>query len=364
MKREYFLACALAIGLLVAGCASPPPKEKPKPVEVPKPVIDISADLARIQKYKRESHDQVTKHALQASSLHESSVDSLASYLAPKEYSDLDRAWSIYVWMADRIAYDVPAYLSGHFRNQSVKPEDVLRKRMSVCDGFAGLFSSLAKQAGLEVVIVEGFAKAYGVKPGEIFKMTNHAWVMLKVGHVWQVVDPTWGAGFVHEDTYYKQIDQDYFLAPVDDLKFTHWPHDEKWRQTIGLRLTKSQFETQPSVDPGLFRAGVSGAEISWVIAEPAYDGLVAVYEQNHKGLRVISIPLQRKLQSSKMYRFALESTAFEEISFMNGSAIHSMTRNGSLFETQYQPAPGSLLITGRSTTGGRPSGLFRYEVE
>lgn len=363
MKLNLFVPVAFAAMLLVVGCATPR-KEAKAPVEPPPRAVVVVDDALRVRNYREANNEPVIKHALDAPKAVEASIDSLSSYLAPKGFSDLDRAWSIFVWMGDRIAYDEHAYLSGLFRNANVTAEEVLRNRQTVCDGFVKLYIALAKRAGLEVMTTEGYAKAYGVKPGEVFTVPNHAWIMLKVGQTWQQVDPTWGAGFVFDGKYTKQLDPDYFLGQMEELKFTHWPLDESVRRNLAFRLTKAQFEVQPTVDPGLFRAGVKGHQISEVIQQGDFKGLVSVFEQNHRGLRVVNMPLTARLHSQKSYKFQFDASAFDEVVLMYDGGIYRLERNGTTFSGELNPVAGSLLVAGRPTTGGRLSGLFQYAVE
>lgn len=363
MRFKLLIPVTIFAIVLVSGCATPRKEMKP-PVEVaPIPVVTVD-DVLRVRKYKEASNNHVIKHAVEASRSAEASIESLSNYLAPRDFSDLDRAFSIFVWMGDRIAYDEHAYLSGQFRAVNVTAEEVLRNRQTVCDGFTKLYMALAKRAGLEVMTTEGYAKAYGVKAGEVFSTPNHSWLMLKVGQTWQQIDPTWGAGYIFEGKYTKQLDPDYFLGQMEELKFTHWPLDEHVRKNLAFRLTKAQFESQPAVDPGLFRAGVKGHEVSEVIAQPDFKGLVSVFEQNHRGLRVINIPLSARLQSKKSYQFQLDASAFEEVVLMHDGGIYRLERSGNVFAGELKPSAGSLLMAGRPSSGGRLSGLFQYTVD
>jgi hypothetical protein len=311
-----------------------------------------------------EGSPAVTSYALAAPRAAEATVANLAAYLASPSMSPIDRAWSIFVWIGDRIHYDVDAYLSGNVRDEAVTAEDVLKKRVTVCDGFAALYAALARAAGLEVQIVHGYAKAYGVKTHEVFEKSNHAWILLKLDGKWHTVDPTWGAGFVRDDAYTKQRDTVYFYGQPEELQFTHWPVDASARSTMGLGMAKHEFEAQPRVDPGLFRAGIRGGAIKAAIAEPGHTGLVTVYEQNHRGLKAHSIPLGEKLKAGHTYRIAIEAPAFESVGVMHDGGMQNLAKRGDHFEGTVTPPPGSLLISGRPKEGGRLSGLFQYTVE
>lgn len=321
-------------------------------------VIGVSAVHAA------EGRPDITRHALAASRSVEQSIAVLADYLAPARFSPADKAWSIFIWIGDRIAYDVDAYLRGQARDTTITADDVLRRRTAVCDGFAALFSAIASAAGLEVTTIQGYAKAYGVAEFSAFSTPNHAWNMVSIDGRWHLIDPTWGAGHVFQDRYAKQLDTVYFLGQIEELKFTHWPIDANWRQMMGFTLSKSQFEAQPGIDPGLFRAGVRGSDISAAIAEPRYAGLVTVFEQNHRGLKVQSIPLAQRLRSDQRYRFQMRADAFDEVVVMNAGTTTVLDGKNGWIDAEFRPAAGSMLVAGRPRDGGRLSGLFQYTVE
>ena len=314
--------------------------------------------------YAGEGRLEVTRHSLSAPTSAEQSVASLANYLAPASYSPGDRAWAIFVWIGDRITYDIDAYLRGRYRDEKVTAEEVLMRRISVCDGFAALFSALARATGLEVATVQGYAKAYGVQEKTEFTTPNHAWNAVSISGSWHVIDPTWGAGYVFQDRYNKQLDSLYFLSKPEELKFTHWPVDAKWRQAIGIYLSKAQFEVQPRIDPGLFRAGVKGVDISAAIDEPGYRGLVTVFEQNHHGLKTQFIPLSQYLQAGRPYRIRILASEFEEIVVMNSGEAKPLYSADGIFDGEFRPSPGSVLIGGRPKNGSRLTGLFQYIAE
>jgi hypothetical protein len=139
---------------------------------------------------------------------------------------------------------------------------------------------------------------------------------------------------------------------------------DASWRQTIGLKLRKDEFEAQPRVDPGLFRAGVKGDAVSAAIGQPGYRGLVTVFEQNHRGLVVHSIPLSQFLQAGQPYFFRMLASNFEEVVIMNGDRVVVLAVRDGEVRDDFLPMPGSLLVAGRPKENGRLTGLFQYTVE
>ena len=323
-----------------------------------------AAMLLSCQADAADGRADVARHALAAPPAVEQSLAGLGSYLAHPSFAPADRAWAIFVWIGDRITYDIEAYLRGNVRDFGITADEVLKRRITVCDGYSMLFEALARAAGLEVVIVSGYAKAYGVPEYSKFTAENHAWNLVRLDGRWQTIDPTWGAGYAFQDRYVRQRDTVYFVAQADEIKFTHWPVEAWWRQAMELNLTKSEFEALPNVDPGLFRAGVSGNAISMTVAAPGYAGLVTVFEQNHHGLKVKSMPLAQRLRAGQPYRFQLQAENFDEIVVMNGGGAVALAGSNGMVDGEFRPTAGSMLVAGRPKGGGRLTGLFQYTVD
>lgn len=307
---------------------------------------------------------ELERHALAAPVAAESSVPALAAYLVSNANTDADKAWVIFRWIGDRVSYDIDAYLAGRMRDANATAEQVLARRTSICDGYAVLFRDLARNAGLEVTKLSGYAKAYGVPADTVFANENHAWNLVRIQGVWRIVDPTWGAGYINGDRYKKKLDPLYFFAEPQQIKFTHWSQDATWRGVAVAGIAKAEFETMPQVDPGLFHAGVSGEALSAAAQTPGFREFVHVFEQNHQDLVLLEAPLVAHLRAGAEYRLRYRSDAFEEIVAIHDGKWERLTRAGNIFEANIRPGPGNILITGRPKSTGRPTSLFEYTVE
>ena len=311
-----------------------------------------------------EGSKELERHALAAPAAAEASIPALSAYLVGPATNESDKAWVIFRWIGDRVSYDIEAYLAGRMRDADLSAEQVLARRTSVCDGYAVLFRELARQSGLEVVKLSGYAKAYGVPANEVFTSENHAWNLVRINGTWRIVDPTWGAGYINGDLYKKKLDPLYFFAEPQQIKFTHWSQDAAWHGVAVAGISKAQFETMAQVDPGLFRAGVSGEALSAAAQAPGFREFVHVFEQNHQDLVLLEAPLAEHLQAGAAYRLRYRSDAFEEIVAIHDGKWERLTRTGNIFEATIRPGPGNILITGRPKSTGRPTSLFEYSVE
>ncbi|PSM48468.1 hypothetical protein C7Y66_14235 [Chroococcidiopsis sp. CCALA 051] len=181
------------------------------------------------------------------------SVFELASLLSPYTKTEAEKARIIYSWITYNIAYDVSAYLSGNYGDLS--PPEILKTRKGVCSGFANLYEALAKAMGLDVAVVDGYAKGYGYVVGNTTEI-NHAWNAVQINHKWYLLDSTWGAGNVNSGQFNQQFNPYYFATPPQQFILDHFPTKREW-QLLETEYTKQQFETTPEISPEFFKDGL-----------------------------------------------------------------------------------------------------------
>jgi Transglutaminase-like superfamily len=266
MRVEHWLL----LGLLLAppGCvpdrapdrgAPPPAREAAQPLAAP------AADAAPVARLAARDFAAIDRHALRAPPAAERSLDALAAYLQAPARDDVDRARAAYRWIADRIAYDARAYFAGRLRETRRAPEDVLRHRVAVCDGYAALFEALARRMGLEAVTVSGYAKGLAYRPGSavggMAGPPDHAWNAVRLGGGWALLDAAWGAGTLDRDAhaFRPQFEAHFFLTPPGQFIYRHLPEDARW-QLLAQPLTAQAFAALPVPGAAFFRDGLSFA--------------------------------------------------------------------------------------------------------
>ena len=218
-------------------------------------------------------YSKIDRHALAAPPSVTNSIQSLSDYLTQPARSDTEKARAIFRWMTANITYDTEGYFSGNCETTSA--EGTLKSRKSVCAGYGNLFEALAASAGLEVVVIPGYAKGTGYVPGQtIPSESNHDWNAVKIGGRWQLIDATWGAGHLEGRTFIQEFDDHYFLTPPEEFGFDHFPEDPKW-QLLDQPLTMAEFGVKPKVWSDFFRCGISFASHSNVNIEA--DGEVTI---------------------------------------------------------------------------------------
>lgn len=189
-----------------------------------------NARVAQLDRYALNTPPGVT-HSIQA----------LSAYLTKPAKNDWEKARLIYRWITANISYNTVALFSGNYGVQNA--ESTLYERQAVCEGYAALFNSLAKKAGLESVVISGYAKGYGYSPGQRLTQTpNHSWNAVKINGTWRLIDSTWGAGHLGESgKFIRKYVEHFFLTPPDEFIYDHFPKDEKW-QLLSHPLSKEEY--------------------------------------------------------------------------------------------------------------------------
>jgi hypothetical protein len=158
----------------------------------------------------------------------------LANQLTAPFPSPTDKARAIFTWLHYNISYDVDAFFNN--RVQPSTPQKTLETGLAVCEGYAGLFVTLASHAGLEAIVIGGHGKGFGhaqLAPGAPLPpfSTGHAWNAVRIdGGQWKLIDPCWGAGAVQGTgmPYIQRFDPTNFTKPNDEFGLTHFPANKE----------------------------------------------------------------------------------------------------------------------------------------
>lgn len=307
---------------------------------------------------------QIDAHALAAPADVEISPQRLVRYLVHAARTDAEKARAIFRWIADRIDYDLNAYFSGAL--EKTDSSDVLTRRSAVCDGYATLFEQLARQAGLEVVSIAGYAKAYAYFAGKAIDKPNHAWNAVRIEGQWRLIDATWGAGYVRDGHYVKALTEAFFLAPPEQMMFSHFPQDERWQlQSIG-NLSKREFEALPTLEPAFFHTGIAGEQVWQALQTPGFSGtFVRTFDMPYRLVRVQQAPLSYQLGVNQPHSFLIQTTAFEKMAVLHNEQWTEMPKQDDLFSVRFTPATnGSLMVLGKKPGVMNYTAILSYIVE
>ena len=231
----------------IAGDTTRPDDREPKPTEPTKPKV-TPEDL-----YRRDGWPSApTLHPIVTSlpAAAETSIESVARYVVEHEPDPVQRVKALHDYVADRVAYDVPALRTRNFPPQDAK--SVFERRTAVCAGSAALLAELGRAAGIEIVVVVGD----GRDSDGLFDGTGHAWNAFNLSGRWYLADATWDAGYVEGDAFVKQYETSYFMTPPEVFVTTHMPEDPKW-QLLATPLSQGDFIRQPHLKPTFSSLGL-----------------------------------------------------------------------------------------------------------
>lgn len=308
------------------------------------------------------NNEALDRHALTAPSTVEKSVESLAAYLVKPAKNDRDKARLIYRWITDRIAYDTEAVFSG--KRADKRPQAVLQNRKAVCEGYAGLFYWLCREAGLDVATVIGHTKETVRPPGQEFPPPDHSWNAVKLDDCWHLVEPTWGAGALQGNKFKKGYREYFFLTPPEEFIFTHFPVESRW-QLLPTPVSQEEFKRWPRVPVRFFDLGFTAKEVGLKVQEKGFTEFVQVFDPPGPKILVRTAPLERTLRNGSKYRFRIETVAFEEMSIFNAGKLSSIPRkaDGS-FDTELVARKGDLRVTGWFVGSKNNESILRYKVD
>ncbi len=171
----------------------------------------------------------------------------LAYNLTSKLTTDVEKFRAIYSWVCTNIESDY--YFSQKniskrkkHQNDSIKLiqwnetfkdntfEKLLKKRKTICTGYAYLIKELANLSDIECEIINGF----GITENRINSKThfpNHSWNAVKLNNKWYLCDATWSAGLFNLETktFDFKYNDGYFLSEPELFSKNHFPLDKSW---------------------------------------------------------------------------------------------------------------------------------------
>ena len=171
------------------------------------------------------------------------STDSLAKKLTEPYRTELEKVRSIFSWITGHVSYDINIYNPG--RRMSINYSDqadtlaswksademvadqVMKRRVAVCDGYARLFKTLCIYSGIPCEVITGYAR--GDRSSSRFR-SNHSWNAVFVDSSWHLIDVTWASGYIdYADDYVQKRDEMYFFPVPKQFARDHYPEDLKW---------------------------------------------------------------------------------------------------------------------------------------
>jgi len=193
---------------------------------------------------QNKDYDRLFKYAKNTPKYKSKNIQSLSKYLIKGTKSKKELAELIYYWISLNIDYDVVSFQ--HNININVSAENTFKNKKSVCAGYANLYKTLCDKVGLECNVINGYAKGYGYDSGIIFNV-NHSWNVVKIKNKWELIDATWGAGYVEMQNdslvFIRELNLRYLFDNPEDFILDHFPEDPKW-QLLKKRITIEDYNS------------------------------------------------------------------------------------------------------------------------
>jgi len=154
------------------------------------------------------------------------STQDIANFIDTHFDEDIEQLSAIFTWLTHNITYDL-----GEQRDYLPADElesyilETLKQRKGICQAYAEVFHDICQKLSIPSQVVSGFAIAEEDKTP-----VSHAWIAAYESSSWKLFDATFGAGYVMEGKYFKEIDSVYFNADPDFLIQSHYPFDPMWQ--------------------------------------------------------------------------------------------------------------------------------------
>jgi transglutaminase-like putative cysteine protease len=223
----------------------PPPVRLPPPPPEPEPEQEVHERIdemhsrseqlnnvvaeERSRCLKCRDFSQIDAHAAFFPRQNVSSLQTLAHALTSPFPSETEKARAIFTWLHHNIAYDTAAFFSGQLT--AATAESTLRSGLAVCEGYAGLYETLASLAGLDCIKISGHGKGVSHVPflpgAPIPNMaSNHAWNAILMDGEWRLIDACWGSGALQGRVYVKGFNPSWFTCTSVEFAKRHFPAD------------------------------------------------------------------------------------------------------------------------------------------
>lgn len=247
--------------------------------------------------------EQIDRHARSAPARVTGSVDKLTAYLSQSASNDLEKVRSFYVWIAEHIAYDVQTFR--HYRPgryQTVTPDEVLRQRKAVCQGYSELFQAMCQRANIPCYVVPGYSKGIN-RANRDFRRGDHAWNVVKIDGQWYPLDATWGSGGLNDQLkFVRAFNEAYFLTDPKVFVLDHLPLDPMW-QLMDCPVNLAAFAAGEEAIRRKLAGSTQGCE--------AFAASINKYEE-------LSAEEQGMLSAQRAYRFNSENPLMLVHAYMN----------------------------------------------
>ncbi len=165
------------------------------------------------------------------------STDGIAGYINVNFSTQKEKSRAVFIWITNNIAYNFDSVFTIHsYPKSSEIAEKILKTRTGVCLHYANLFTVIANKTGVKSYVVQGYTRQ-----NRVVDYLPHVWCAGFIDSTWYLFDPTWGAGYVYNRRFVRQVNNFYFMTKPEDLIRSHMPFDPMW-QFLNYPVTVQEF--------------------------------------------------------------------------------------------------------------------------
>ena len=116
------------------------------------------------------------------------------------------------------------------------KIKKTLKSKKGVCIHYAEVFNDIVNKMNITSYVISGYTKQNGK-----IATISHAWCAAKIDNKWFLFDPTWGAGYVDNQKFYKKLNNTFYKVDPTKMILSHMPFDYLW-QFLNIPKTNQEF--------------------------------------------------------------------------------------------------------------------------
>lgn len=211
-------------------------------------------------------------HLLQVNS---TDPQELSSLITSDFETDVQKVEAIFYWITHNIAYDYKLAQkrkkeekkrnSKKYTKEQIKEKEkkdlitTLKKKKGICHEYSLLFSTLCKASNIACQRIEGWSKTNPLKISSMGE--KHAWNLVYVGGSWEMVDATYGSGYLdEEENFVFDFNDNYYMTDKQIFSLNHFPIT-KSAELPGALINKELYKNYPIIGDGYIECKVKNLD-------------------------------------------------------------------------------------------------------
>jgi transglutaminase/protease-like cytokinesis protein 3 len=202
-------------------------------------------------------------------------VSRLTQLLTQDLDTDVEKLRSIFMWITQNISSDNAVFERNKRKRRKLEHDSIkliewnhevrrktiarlLKKKKTVCTGYAYLLKEMCKYAGIKSKIINGFSRTAETEYDEAPE-PNHSWNVVLLNGKWYLCDPTWATGIFDPNTFKFDFEyqEGFFLGKPELFIKNHYPLDTQWTLLGEQTPTFKEFQEGPLLYNAAFDYGI-----------------------------------------------------------------------------------------------------------